>query len=180
MSALVTTYNRRAHICRAIDSILRQTCPVDEIVVVDDGSTDGTSELLREKYGDAIRVVTQENQGISAARRRAVLESSGTWIAFLDSDDEWTPDRNQAFQKIIVGIPEDVAWVFGDTAVVRDEGIVGTIFKRYAAHMDVSSRVLGDSMSVQLPFQLGFIQSSLYRRSALLAVNCFSEGLNHS
>jgi glycosyltransferase involved in cell wall biosynthesis len=180
VSALVITYNRGTYICRAIDSILAQTCPVDEIVIVDDGSTDGTGDMIESVYGNRIRVVRQENRGISGARRRAIEEARGKWIAFLDSDDEWTPERNQIFLKAIVEVPDDVAWIFGDTAVMRDNGIAGTIFGVYAPNVATGPRLIEDSMSVQMPFQLGMMQSSLFRRDVLLEVDCFSEGLAHS
>jgi glycosyltransferase involved in cell wall biosynthesis len=180
ISALIITFNRRSHICRAIDSILAQSAAVDEIVVIDDGSTDGTEELLRTTYGPKIRYVRQQNRGVSGARRRAIDEARGEWIAFLDSDDEWTPDRNREFLSMLKGLPSDVAWVFGDTEVLRDDGASASVYETYARGMDHGPRIIEDAMSVQTPFQLGLIQSSLYRRAALLSVDCFSENLNHS
>ena len=67
--------------------------PVDEIIVVDDGSTDGTIEALHERYGSRVTVVRQEHKGVSAARTRAVDEARGDWVAFLDSDDVWLPTK---------------------------------------------------------------------------------------
>jgi glycosyltransferase involved in cell wall biosynthesis len=93
ISALIPTYNRRTHVLRAIQSVLAQTVPVDEIIVVDDGSTDGTAEAIRKCYGQAVSVFRQENAGVSAARNRAIREACGEWLAFLDSDDEWLPSK---------------------------------------------------------------------------------------
>src|SRR5512135_2377456 len=95
VSAVIPTFNRLGYIRRAIDSVLAQTVPVDEVLVVDDGSTDGTAEALAAEYGAGVRIVKQANTGVSGARRRGVREARGEWIAFLDSDDEWTPNRNK-------------------------------------------------------------------------------------
>ena len=93
VSVLIPTYNRQAHVVRAVDSVLAQTAPVDEIIVIDDGSTDGTSEAIRRQYGPRVRVLQQENQGVSAARNYGIREARGEWIAFLDSDDFWLPTK---------------------------------------------------------------------------------------
>jgi glycosyltransferase involved in cell wall biosynthesis len=92
ISVIVPTYNRRRFVANAVSSILRQDAGNIEIVVVDDGSTDGTSEALG-SYMPAIRYIYQENRGVSAARNRGVQESSGEYLSFLDSDDEWTPGK---------------------------------------------------------------------------------------
>jgi glycosyltransferase involved in cell wall biosynthesis len=93
VSALIPTYNRRSHLTHAIDSILGQTVPVDEVIVVDDGSTDGTASAIQNRYGMRERVVRQANVGVARARQRAVEESRGEWIAFLDRDDLWRPTK---------------------------------------------------------------------------------------
>ena len=93
ISALIPTYNRRTRVLRAIQSVLAQTMPVDEIIVVDDGSTDGTAEAIHERYGRAVSVFRQDNAGVSAARNRAIRAARGEWVAFLDSDDEWLPTK---------------------------------------------------------------------------------------
>jgi glycosyltransferase involved in cell wall biosynthesis len=93
VSAIIPTYNRRELVVRAIDSVLAQTRHVDEIVVVDDGSTDGTAAMLRERYGDRIRYVYQANAGVSAARNHGMSIARGRYLALLDSDDEWLPEK---------------------------------------------------------------------------------------
>lgn len=93
VSAIVPTYNRARQLPRAIDSALAQTHPDIEMLVVDDGSTDGTPEMLRARYGGdtRVRVFRQENRGVSAARNRGIAEARGDFVAFLDSDDVWKP-----------------------------------------------------------------------------------------
>lgn len=180
VSALIPTYNRRAYASRALDSILAQTVPVDEIVVVDDGSTDGSTESIRASYGNKVRVIRQENTGVSGARLRAVQEARGEWIAFLDSDDEWTPNRNCLFKQALEELPEDVAWLFGNVRLVRGKGDEETLFEKYGLKLNGDLQVFEDSMSIQHPFQFGLLQASLIRRHALIEVGAFSAGLRHS
>jgi glycosyltransferase involved in cell wall biosynthesis len=92
VSAIIPTYNREHIVCEAVESILRQTYPKIEVIVVDDGSTDGTLSAL-EQYGDRIRIITQNNSGPSAARNRGIEASNGEIVAFLDSDDLWLPTK---------------------------------------------------------------------------------------
>ena len=92
VSVIIPTYNRGWIIKEAIDSILAQDYTEFELIVVDDGSTDHTSDVL-DSYGDDIKVLFQKNKGVSAARNRGIAEASGKFIAFLDSDDLWLPQK---------------------------------------------------------------------------------------
>lgn len=90
---IIPTYNRCELVQRAIDSVLAQTHPVDEILIVDDGSTDGTGEALRARYGERIRYHRQANAGVSAARNAGMSLATGRYFALLDSDDLWLPAK---------------------------------------------------------------------------------------
>ncbi len=92
ISVIIPTYNRAWALPRAIDSVLKQDYPHVEIIVVDDGSSDNTQEILQ-KYKGKIRVFTQENKGVSAARNLGIRNSTGDFIALLDSDDAWTEQK---------------------------------------------------------------------------------------
>lgn len=92
VSVIIPTYNRADLVGRAVDSVLGQTYRDIEVVVVDDGSTDGTQQALA-KYGDRIRVIRQGNAGPAAARNRGVGLCRGGILAFLDSDDIWLPGK---------------------------------------------------------------------------------------
>jgi GT2 family glycosyltransferase len=91
VSVLIPTYNRAHLLGRAIDSVLNQSYPNCHVVIVDDGSTDGTRELVAGRYGDThrVRYVHQENRGAPAARNAALAIATGEYFAFLDSDDLW-------------------------------------------------------------------------------------------
>jgi glycosyltransferase involved in cell wall biosynthesis len=90
VSTIIPTYNRANLIGDAVDCVLGQTYPNVEVIVVDDGSTDNTEEVLS-KYGNRIRVIRQTNAGPAAARNRGIRAAKGQIIAFLDSDDIWLP-----------------------------------------------------------------------------------------
>lgn len=92
VSAIIPCYNRPDYVREAIDSALAQTYPTIEIIVVDDGSTDETPQVLA-SYGDRIRVLRQQNAGTAAARNTGIAASSGKYLAWLDSDDAWLPEK---------------------------------------------------------------------------------------
>ena len=92
MSVVIPTFNRAHLISRALDSVVAQTRRVSEIIVVDDGSTDGTEEIIRNNH-PRVKLVRQANQGVSRARNNGINTAGGDWIAFLDSDDTWLPEK---------------------------------------------------------------------------------------
>lgn len=92
ISVVIPAYNAAATIGKALDSILAQTYPAHEIIVVDDGSADQTRSVV-ENYGEQVIYVRQANAGPSAARNQGVRQASGEWIAFLDADDWYLSDR---------------------------------------------------------------------------------------
>ncbi|MGD9255575.1 MAG: glycosyltransferase family A protein, partial [Chromatiales bacterium] len=100
ISVIIPTCNRVETLPRALDSVLAQTLSVDEVIVVDDGSTDGTADLVRASYPQ-VRLLQQPNRGVSAARNRGIRKATGDWIAFLDSDDRWLPAKLEAQFRLI-------------------------------------------------------------------------------
>ncbi len=88
ISVVMPAFNIEEYIGRAIKSVLAQTRPADEIIVVDDGSTDGTAAEIK-KFGEQVRYIHQENSGPGAARNTGIKTARYEWIAFLDGDDEW-------------------------------------------------------------------------------------------
>lgn len=91
-SVIIPNYNNAATLKRALDSVLAQTWPAHEIIVVDDGSVDD-SRAVACAYGDSIRYVYQPNAGVSAARNVGARLATGSWLAFLDADDTFAPER---------------------------------------------------------------------------------------
>lgn len=91
-SVVIPLYNKHDTVKRAIDSVLNQSLPPDEIIVVNDGSTDGSDKLVCAQFGQRVRLVDQTNQGVSVARNIGLKQATCRYVAFLDSDDEWKPD----------------------------------------------------------------------------------------
>jgi len=92
ISVVIPTYNRRDLLRRALLSVFAQTLPPTEVVVIDDGSTDGTDAMIRNEF-PAVRYYRQENRGVSSARNLGIRHAASDWLALLDSDDEWLPDK---------------------------------------------------------------------------------------
>ena len=92
ISVVIPTYNRKHTLPRAIASVLNQTLQPTEIIMVDDGSTDGTADWIQETY-PRINPISQSNKGVSAARNIGIKSAKCDWIALLDSDDEWLPEK---------------------------------------------------------------------------------------
>ena len=105
ISVIIPTYNSGPWVVEAVASVLAQTLPALEIIVVDDGSTDDTAARLSE-FGAAIRYVRKDNGGVSSARNRGIAEASGDGIAFLDADDVWHPQKLELQTRVLVGRPD--------------------------------------------------------------------------
>jgi glycosyltransferase involved in cell wall biosynthesis len=92
VSVIIPTFNRIEFLSHALDSVFSQSYVATEVIVVDDGSTDHTVEKLSPAY-PSVRFLRQENQGVSAARNLGIIKAENPWIALLDSDDRWAPEK---------------------------------------------------------------------------------------
>jgi len=115
-SAVIPTYNRATLVSRAISSALSQTYPPAEIIVVDDGSTDATKQVVC-GIGGIVRYVWQENGGGATARNRGAREATSEWVAFLDSDDIWAPGHLEGLARAIVATGGNAVLYFDDMAL---------------------------------------------------------------
>ena len=135
ISAIIPTYNRENTILRCIDSVLRQTYPVSEIIVVDDGSSDRTLQLVEEAYGNKIKIIKQLHKGAQAARNAGIMAAQGEYIAFLDSDDEWIEKKIALQIHVLEEKPNAV--VCGNGYIMKDgyktifrmKGYSGEVYK---------------------------------------------------
>lgn len=118
ISVVIPLFNKRAEVGAAIASVLAQTVAPLEIVVVDDGSTDGSADVVESFTSPLVRLIRQPNSGVSAARNRAMREARGEWVALLDGDDEWRPEFLEKVSLLSLEYPECRA--FGTGFDIRD------------------------------------------------------------
>ncbi|MBX3001084.1 MAG: glycosyltransferase family 2 protein [Caldilineaceae bacterium] len=161
VSVIIPVYNSERFLAEAIQSVLNQTLPPDEIIVVDDGSTDGSAAIVAGLAGTSplpIRYVYQENQGPAAARNHGIQMAHGDFLAFLDADDVWLPEKNKCQMQVLNAHPlAGVAWGCAIT-------FAGDIAPGEAPS------------SVIVPLSPRFLlQSMLFRRAALEQVGGFDE-----
>jgi glycosyltransferase involved in cell wall biosynthesis len=180
ISVIIPAYNAAPYLERAIHSVLVQTRPADEIIIVDDGSTDNTIEIAG-RFDAKVKLICQANAGVSAARNAGIRAAKGDWIAFLDADDEWLPDRLR-LQCELLEQQKDLSWVTGNFLYCRcNQG-----HKTYPALKDNKRsdviRLLGPTQTFDSFFQAyalrssGHIDAVLVRKDKLLAAGLFAEG----
>jgi glycosyltransferase involved in cell wall biosynthesis len=118
ITVVIPSYNSARCIGRAIDSVLAQSFFDYEIIVVDDGSTDNTPQVIK-RYGGKVRYIRQDNAGPAAARNAGIKAAKGDWIAFLDADDEWLADKLRLQMEILNKNPE-LKWCGSNLALELD------------------------------------------------------------
>lgn len=110
-SIIIPLYNKEGLIRKTLETVFGQTYPDFEVIVVNDGSTDGSIKEIEENYNDPrLRIINQKNSGVSAARNRGIDEAKGEYIAFLDADDEWLPCYLENKKKLIERYPHAIVY----------------------------------------------------------------------
>lgn len=161
VSAVVTAFQCEAFLGEALESVRGQSAPLDEIIVVDDGSTDGTAEVAR-SFGDRVRVVSRPNGGPGAARNTGLTAARGDWIAFLDGDDAWTRDKTRLQLDAAERMPS-AGLLFGHASnLVAPRGVALTTARERGENSVMPGLVAG---------------AMLARRDVLSSVGPFPEGL---
>lgn len=125
-SIVIPLYNKQKHIKRAVDSVLAQTVKDFECIIIDDGSTDKSAEIVKEYTDPRICLIQQKNAGGSAARNRGIDAAQNEYIAFLDADDEWLPDFLKTISYLIAKYPDAGAYA----TALKKIGIDGKEMKR--------------------------------------------------
>jgi glycosyltransferase involved in cell wall biosynthesis len=173
VSVVVATYNRAGLLKETIESVLRQTFQDFELIVVDDGSTDDTEEVLR-PYGDRLRFLRQENRGPSAARNLGISLARASWISIQDSDDICASSHLETLYRFVEKNP-DVGMVFANGAYLDDPGPKGkTIIPR-----EKSKRLAETGVALTDLFSTSIVrlQAAVLSKKALLAVGGLDENL---
>jgi glycosyltransferase involved in cell wall biosynthesis len=119
VSVVIPSYNRAHLIGRTLTSVFAQTQPAAEVIVVDDGSDDCTKQVVG-AFGEKVKYVRIENAGVTVARNAGAGVATGEWLAFLDSDDLWAPDRLQRHHQFVALAPQ-LQYVFSDFSLVIDD-----------------------------------------------------------
>ncbi len=170
ISVVINTYNQRQFICKAIDSVLAQTLKPWEIIVVDDGSKDGSEELVRREVGEQVRYRYQANRGISNSRNTGIQMCTGDWIAFLDSDDYWMPEKLKLQAEAIHSNP-NVTMVVCHGVECSPDGVV-------LDELRLPQPLTREVVRLRLLCRCTFTTSSvLIRRDALIQAGGFPEDL---
>jgi glycosyltransferase involved in cell wall biosynthesis len=176
VSVIIPTYNRVDTVCASIDSVLAQTYPNIEVIVVDDGSTDGTRDVL-ETYDDRIRVVTQVNAGPAIARNRGISIAKGDIVALLDSDDLWLPTKLERQVKLLEDAGPDVNCCLCNCTVLYANGKKTSTFAIADTMPRYSSGIWLNPAEVLINRFVLFNQAVAIRREVLERVGYFDETL---
>lgn len=180
-SVVIPTYNRADLVGRAIESALGQSLPASEVIVVDDGSTDATAQVLA-AFGERIRVVRQANRGCSAARNHGVATSTAEWIAFLDSDDSWAQDHLESMAAAIEATEGGADFYFADARFEenserRDSG-AASLWSASGFRIDGMTQLAADATAWVLAHRQPMkLQSSVFRRRLFDEVGGLDEAL---
>jgi glycosyltransferase involved in cell wall biosynthesis len=108
ISVIMPCHNGASHLRRGVDSVLKQTYGSVELIVVNDGSTYDSLDILTGIRDDRLKIISQSKQGVSTARNRGLTKATGAFVAFLDADDTWRPDCLERLLASLVGVPEAV------------------------------------------------------------------------
>jgi glycosyltransferase involved in cell wall biosynthesis len=176
VSVIIPTYNRADILGSAIDSVLTQTYDRTEIIVINDGSTDNTEDLLR-LYGNRLRVITQSNAGPAVARNRGIAAAQGELIAFLDSDDRWLPAKLSRQVKLLANLGPSVACCICNATVQYSDGTTNSTFDIADVKPNCPEGLWLNPAEVLASRFLLFNQVVLIRRSALERAGHFDERL---
>lgn len=170
VSVIIPTYNRARLVCRAVTSVLSQTFEDFELLVVDDASQDETEKVIAEFDDPRIRYLRQPvNRDVSAARNRGLREARGKFIAFLDSDDEWLPDKLEAQVSRFRELPESVGLVYSGSVIQygNDKEVVFTPQCRGRVFEELLLKNITDTGSA----------SVMIRRNVIRVVGFFDEAI---
>ena len=169
ISVIIPTHNYKKYIGEAISSVLRQTYTDYEIIVVDDGSTDGTGEIIEKNFPD-VRYFYIPNQGVSRARNYGIRRARGEFIAFLDADDLWLPQKLEKQLKVF-DVDRELMMVFTEHRAFDTNGI------REATFLKKERLMKGDVVKNIFLYSHVALPTVMVRRNAFQEIGYFEENL---
>jgi hypothetical protein len=175
VSVVMPLYNKAGYVGAAIRSVLDQTFTNLELVVVDDGSTDGSAAVVQELADRRIRLLRQENAGAAAARNAGISAARGRWVAFLDADDTWRPEK-LARQLAVLEREPDLVWAAGAYIRTRPGP---TVTEQNVADQSWLSRpeVIRDGLTAMARGSALWTGTVMVRRDILLEISGFDPAL---
>ena len=177
VSVIIPTFNRSSLVKAAINSVLEQTFSDFELIVVDDGSTDGTQEQLRPYLG-RIRYLYQANRGVSAAQNAGLREARGEWVAILASDDVWHPTKLQCQLEALGSLSAGFGACFTNCKYIGNPVMTFTAFEEAGLMTDGAYGPLHNPLLYLWERKYGlYVQSLLVLRSLVNEVGGFDETL---
>lgn len=172
VSVVIPVYNYERYVAEAVASALDQTCPPEEVIVVDDGSTDRTGEVVRQ-FGDRVRYFRQENAGLSAARNRGIALATQPIVGFLDADDRWTNRMVERCVEALRTLPQEFALIATCRRLIGPDGVpFGPEGPRYEGGREFTA---GD-----LALRSRFTPAVMVRKCLFEKCGLFDEGLTAS
>lgn len=176
ISAIIPTYNRAKQVKNAIKSVLEQSYPACELIVADDGSTDNTTSIVRD-FGSSVKLISRSNQGKAATLNCAIKRASGEWIAVLDDDDTWTPDKLSWQVKALTEYANCRVCFSNSAFVNHPTGLVDSFTKVRYEHANLIGSLADSTSYVLVPPHGIFIQSCVIDKKLLLGTGGFDEQL---
>lgn len=163
VSVVVPSYNRRKEVTQAVESVLNQTYDELEVVVVDDGSNDGTKDIIRGISDDRVTLIEHEaNRGVSAARNTGIMNTSGEYIAFLDSDDYWEKNKIEKQVRKIKSLPDEYVGIY--CAVKKSRPVIERLFPEPKMKSG-GDKLIPEVLNMTVPIHPG--STLMIRRSCL-------------
>ena len=169
ISVVIPLYNKGAYIAATLQSVLHQTFPDFEVLVVDDGSTDNGPQAVRTFTDSRIRVVSQKNEGVSSARNQGIRLAQAPHIAFLDADDLWQPTYLQQMVPFILQHPGCGLYIAAHQVAEKHRVLEPTVA--------LPTGVLQDYFKAELENKITRLSSTIAPREVCLQVGCFPVGM---
>jgi len=174
VSVVIPTFNRAKQVQAALKSVLAQTYPDFEVIVVDDGSTDGTEEAIQRLIdqqsgnGNQIRYFFQPNRGPSVARNKGIAEGRGVWVAFLDSDDVWLPEKLEWQFRAVEEFEGKICACITDSRLINNLGKDTTAFRQWGRRFEKTLGIVIEATATLATCREPFWLSNLLVRTDLV------------